>query len=1470
MTDEKKTRHPLGVRAVAALTMFALSAAPSCRGGGAGDDEAPPRPPGPSGLADPVEDPGGSGILTEPDPDHYVDPSTPVGVVSGGLSIRANGEARYRIPIDVPGGRGGVQPSLSLTYASSDGTRDSGKGWSIGGLSSITRCPGQIPLEYEEMDAFFPAGGPEEIFRNSLEPDPYHTLCLDGRLLYPLRDAYTPGTPLTLGVVGNPRMTVIADFPDGLNYGGSFTVNLPDGTAQTYGAWDADDRVLAGSGQPGPEKPYIRRWPLIEHADRAGNAVTYRYTSSVVGTDVGDITVNHRLEQVEYVGGSIDFMYSEQPIPGDVRPQDRHVAYWRGARSEDSSYLTRVDVSGASGGLRGEYRLEYARSAATEELLLDNVSYCDREGVCLPATRFTYSEWADETTGFQPTGAGPSLRLSPWEQMAMLVGDVNGDGLSDIVYPQNFDRELAVVYALQEGAYSDPYIVPIGDHGALRAIDEDGDGALEVVYLRSVGLASTHLRVETVDLRDPTSASFATATVLAELGDAFLFGGQGYPIDANNCNPNADDPEDYFCSTNHLYDLLAVDLEPGRETELLGCVKAVDWEVADLFAGSDAFWHDLRAIDPSAAVGIAGPDTSLYYPTSVECATGCEDADCEKSRAYHLIDVNGDGQEEFLIGGLGPNDGFGTTEGAPLSDESYHVFGYGFSQVQQPPAAGRLPLDVFQRANEKIFGGPSQDILADVNGDGLTDVLRFEPWEDGVGSADDASQWGDHFENACDTSATLPAFEARLSLFVSRGDGTFVRQGSHDIFDAWSDYCERFKRAVVADLDGDRVDEVYFPDAVSGFSDVVRFFEGGASIDISAGPQLGEVNRAAVDYRPRPIDITGTVSSGFLRMEEDGGSEPYASGYARAGFVDVLETVTDGFGAEMKLEYGSLYDGETFQGLPCPAEHEALAPLRPLVSAVRRSVDDVGGDDVRAVELHRYRGACHDAPNYNFRTFERHEVTTGHEIYATPQYTKRVVSIYDDYGAEFGREIYRAKPTEVIEYEWFPEQGRFRHATRTNTFDYGEGFFDRAVAPDWLSVVPVGILFGDHSTSLVEEFSGSCDLDPDNSSVTGWCEATSGAEIVSDATTVWSNRGSFGLPRLVERRWGDHCSVETIGYENREHTALRRHTEMQLGKIVSTGGGDGALGGVCDVTSPSVAPQRAEMVVERDATTWQVDEVISQPGDPAQELRADLQYVGGLLTGITQTVPGAAGAQGVLDNTRTWTWTYDADELFVETVTNPEGHITEMRWHPDLGVPFLVVDANGVAEETRIDGFGRPVETAVRLGFPGEYLGPPATVQYVAVDPTAAANGEPSPMRVISTDPGGCRAVGGVHVEPEPGASGVGCRRDPSGVHAGDPRAGGGRSACPAFSRGTGRGRPGPDGGDRLRSERPDRRGRARRGRSRSNDLCLRWPDVERDGAGARWRGDDHDGLARWASRAVGRRCRHAHLLLPRGWGGAA
>ena len=96
------------------------------------------------------------------------------GLLPGSGSVSATGEYQYRIPIDVPAGRAGVQPSLAFAYSSRSGNGHLGVGWQLEGLSEINRCAKTFATE----------GYADGVNFNG------DVFCLDGRKLIAVNGTY--------------------------------------------------------------------------------------------------------------------------------------------------------------------------------------------------------------------------------------------------------------------------------------------------------------------------------------------------------------------------------------------------------------------------------------------------------------------------------------------------------------------------------------------------------------------------------------------------------------------------------------------------------------------------------------------------------------------------------------------------------------------------------------------------------------------------------------------------------------------------------------------------------------------------------------------------------------------------------------------------------------------------------------------------------------------------------------------------------------------------------------------------------------------------------------------------------------------------------------------------------------------------------------------------------------------------------
>ena len=89
-------------------------------------------------------------------------PHQAVGALKGSLSVGGDGSSNYSVPIDIPKGTAGIEPKISLGYASGGGNGMLGVGWNLAGLQRITRGPSSIakdgaydPMDFDESDRFF-------------------------------------------------------------------------------------------------------------------------------------------------------------------------------------------------------------------------------------------------------------------------------------------------------------------------------------------------------------------------------------------------------------------------------------------------------------------------------------------------------------------------------------------------------------------------------------------------------------------------------------------------------------------------------------------------------------------------------------------------------------------------------------------------------------------------------------------------------------------------------------------------------------------------------------------------------------------------------------------------------------------------------------------------------------------------------------------------------------------------------------------------------------------------------------------------------------------------------------------------------------------------------------------------------------------------------------------------------------------
>jgi RHS repeat-associated protein len=301
-----------------------------------------------------------------------------VGATHGDFSVSDRGSATYVVPIEVPPGRQGIEPGLSVRYSSSTGNGALGVGWSLDGLSTIDRCQRTFaqdgyaqPVAVTSADAF----------------------CLDGqRLVQTGTDEYRTevDTFAKIQVVHLVSAPLVPDY---------FKVFTKDGRILFFGD-TSDSKASPLNGVP-------RSWALTRIQDRFGNFMKLVYRSTQVHDWQKNVDSTSELlpDAISYTGHDsvegdryLKFSYSD-------RGPDQLVGYQiGGGLFTRRERLDKIDVRIGTGLVRS-YNFSYG-SAQNNTLRLNSLQECAGSGlVCKPATQFSYfdEQGFDGGTLFAPS-----------------------------------------------------------------------------------------------------------------------------------------------------------------------------------------------------------------------------------------------------------------------------------------------------------------------------------------------------------------------------------------------------------------------------------------------------------------------------------------------------------------------------------------------------------------------------------------------------------------------------------------------------------------------------------------------------------------------------------------------------------------------------------------------------------------------------------------------------------------------------------------------------------------------------------------------------------------------------------------------------------------------------------------------------------------------------------------------------------
>ncbi len=365
-----------------------------------------------------------------------IDQNLAVGYIPASYDVSPTGAATYTIPIQVPMGTNGMQPSLSVNYNSQGGSGLLGVGWDLAGLSVITRVGKTIyhdgkvePIKFDATDNF----------------------ALDGNRLI--------GTSGTYGANGATYATEAETFSRVTSFGQTgngpqwFQVENKSGMILEYGK--ANNSQFLEEATVGNS---VIVWRINKMTDQYGNYCEYFYDNTdresritkILYTKNDNAGLNHYNE--------VNFYYD--------RKTDVTEAYLSSSKVNGSLLLRQIEVLN-EGQIIKKYDFTYGYSLYS---YLNEVIESGNSSDKYNSTIFKYLEQTPTTTSLNTIDrTGLPLTSTGGKDILYYSGDFNGDGLTDLLginyvfNPSNSSEAvftLASVFIKNKGSGFTQYTMP--------------------------------------------------------------------------------------------------------------------------------------------------------------------------------------------------------------------------------------------------------------------------------------------------------------------------------------------------------------------------------------------------------------------------------------------------------------------------------------------------------------------------------------------------------------------------------------------------------------------------------------------------------------------------------------------------------------------------------------------------------------------------------------------------------------------------------------------------------------------------------------------------------------------------------------------------------------------------------------------------------------------------------------------------
>lgn len=1162
-------------------------------------------------------------------------------------SVGHDGSANFEVPIWVPRGRNGVQPSLSLRYNSEGGEGIFGVGWSLSGLSIISRCD-----RNDLIDGY----------RHAVDFTAQDAFCLDGERLVAGDDgAFWGGGTHRAWRNGFDRIEMEGNLGDP-NL--SFIVHKRNGTIHTYGGApggmirnrrvevDPSDGALSPSTED-----YTYAWLLTRIEDRHGNYLEVEYERDTHP----DYSVEVRPREIRYTGHA------------SVGPPSRGVRFNYGPRSTNAGELVQwisrfglrtsrrvesIDIlgPGTPSQLR-QYQLAYEVSAWSHGERLRSVTECDADGVCREPVVLAY------------TGISQNRRD---ELDALQIPLDSEDTILRPFWPSRLRSSVAATEH-RGSARTVPALRAGGGRMELGpAIVAQGfvSGSRFAILRESGGSHGRFWEAETGGgiYFEPTDINvFAPTPVNSDFNTAFDYNRDGR-ADFLEWSSDGDGPP----YTTELY------------------INEVDHHA---LPGASS-WYKRRVGDPLGsclnAISVESFTADMDGNSISDVILGCEDNYGNSNWTVRLQE----GDDSLIFGSPRSLRLPGPVGGTPFSiiewdgDAGMEIL----SQTTLPSTPEGDAVEVWEvhqlngdLESESQEGGRGDTggfwLSGDFNGDGLSDMVRYE--QQGVtplklrlnlggalGTVQDATRtgdryaWiltGDHFpETRPDTTGGTPRRPIVLDLNADGRDDVLVplwvdapQPSDRGAYPAgWTSLCRSYwpREDCIPVRDGRTTLAVALLSDGGGF--IVMPF---ASIDNLGGDW---------DLHPVDLDANGmTDMVSFERLRQCGSDEPLRPGCTASDpGDDVYAFLSAGRFREPPDQLiearvgdsGANWAEFTYRHEVDATSQECEPPLRCITEG--RRVVATFTDRLNRRHQHWFRDPVASTSGREFLGFGHHfeeDLASGRITETRFMHRTKV----DGYGYP-----HAWIPSEVISY------------VETDPGNYTVFHFRQTHEVHSLSTLHHALLLKEASSITladVNSLSGGCRSVPPTLGCEQNCRVCEPIEYAGGTPVRTSHRD-----HLYDAHGTQTYSSTVSDGETTEVSIVPEHrpAEWLIG-----------MPGLVTTTSSAIVGATNERHVrvvrsEFDADGF-LERRIVRPASPLSEtVFVPNQY--GQVSSRTVYADRVA-------TPRTTSFQYDSDSTFVRAVTNAEGHTRTSAVHPGLGVTVLTIDENGVTSRAQYDGFGR-------------------------------------------------------------------------------------------------------------------------------------------------------------------------------------